>query len=413
MYTPAQQSIIDVDLSNDDVVVISARAGTGKTHTLAALSKTLQRPYVYLSFNIAIAAASPIQPASTLDAIVLDAYQDLHGAVEIVDEFKIDHPRAKDITATIHNWCCSDARDILDIHVVGDPTHKDIAKAVVADQYTRKQFTHGLLQVHAPPLAYDILLVDEAQDLNPRQVAYLLKHNGPRVFIGDPHQSIYAFRGAADRMERLLEASTKQFALLQSFRFGPEIAYVANNILTVKDAEPDVEGCAPPSKIFPPAQDIIPNAFIARTHAGLFKALVEFHTRHPVPYDVIGPAKEHVQRWLRLASEETHPAEEHVLRCIPQDGGKILQSLKKNMTGGVLFCTVHQAKGLEFEVVCLAEDFRGVVCRSPTRGSSKRRSSSSVYSRTEELNLNYVAVTRARRALRVNTSINSLLHCKK
>ena len=100
------------------------------------------------------------------------------------------------------------------------------------------------------------------------------------------------------------------------------------------------------------------------------------------------------------------------------------------MGSGVVFSTVHSCKGLEFEFVALVDDFR--VCgmgvsegkkserrrvgrrRRSSRASASRTSSSRVIrksrgiSLTEERNLIYVAITRARRGLVLNTSINSL-----
>jgi superfamily I DNA/RNA helicase len=48
---------------------------------------------------------------------------------------------------------------------------------------------------------YDWVFVDEAQDLNPCQIAMLTKYAGQHpatrfLFVGDPYQSIFAFRGA-------------------------------------------------------------------------------------------------------------------------------------------------------------------------------------------------------------------------
>lgn len=414
-YTPAQQSIIDVDLHDDDVVVVSARAGTGKTHTLTALARTITSSYVYIAFNVAIAEACPVQPASTLDALVLDAYQKKHGKVEIVDALTIDHPKAAVVRQTIHNWCCSAAARIDDEHVPTSDKHlKDVASVVVNDATRAKTFTHNLLQVYAPPIPYHVVLVDEAQDLNPRQATYLLRHTGPRVFIGDPHQSIYRFRGSSGNLSFLLEHATKTFVLNQSFRFGPEIARVANAILALKDVEPDVEGVGDVSRVLMDDVDVVPDAIIARTHAGLFRAIVQLQKRCPgTLYNVVGPAREQCERWLRLASEDPSMHSAQDKRVLKSLNYKLLSQMKSSFSEkGIQFTTVHQSKGLEFDCVALANDFRGVVRRVPTRGERKTFTAST-FSRTEELNLNYVAVTRARRTLIINTSIKSLIDPEK
>ena len=413
-YTPQQQAIVDVDLASNDVVVVSARAGTGKTHTLKGLSNRSTKSYVYITFNVSMAESSPIQPASTLDALVLELYERDHGKVEIVDVLEISHPDAALVRATIHNWCCSADAELSEHHVpASNKALKDIAVAVVSQSLCAKKMTHTLLQVYAPPIPYHTILVDEAQDLNSRQLDYLLRHGGPRVFIGDPHQSIYSFRGTSGCMDALVECATKRFELTHSFRFGPEIANVANAVLCLKNVEGDVVGVGKTSRVLKNDVDVVPDAILARTKLGLFRALIQFHTRHRIDYVVFGRCKDTFERWLKLASTDTSGCSKYdarALRLIPRDGGVLVKSLKNHLsTRGVVFCTAHHSKGLEFDVVSLAEDFRGVVQRVAPACESKTSAMYAKRSNMEELNINYVAITRARKTLLVNTTINSLI----
>lgn len=61
------------------------------------------------------------------------------------------------------------------------------------------------------PAKFDFIFVDEAQDTNALQIAFVLKAKkeaGRFVFVGDRHQAIYAFRGAmADAVDRIVEAT--------------------------------------------------------------------------------------------------------------------------------------------------------------------------------------------------------------
>lgn len=77
--------------------------------------------------------------------------------------------------------------------------------------------------------AYDCILIDEAQDLTPAIIATIMSQKCPKILVGDPHQQIYGFRGAKNAMALALADHT--FYLTKSFRFGPEIAYVAACIL--------------------------------------------------------------------------------------------------------------------------------------------------------------------------------------
>ena len=157
----------------------------------------------------------------------------------------------------------------------------DIATCVVDESLTGKRpITHALLQAWVTrPIPYDVLLVDEAQDLNPRQVAYLLAHRGPRVFIGDPHQSIYGFRGANDRMRRLEAVATARYELTQTFRFGPPLTNVVHALTGL-----ELTGTGR-TNVYAPGEYAV-DAFIARTQLGLLKLVV--YQAQPKPSRVLG-----------------------------------------------------------------------------------------------------------------------------
>ena len=75
---------------------------------------------------------------------------------------------------------------------------------------------------------------------------------------------------------------------------------------------------------------------------------------------------------------------------------------------GQVFVTAHRSKGLEFDHVELADNFVETVDEegklksfNPATGTSKKE--------IEEINLLYVAATRARKRLAINTSIANVL----
>merc|ERR1719319_1314720 len=82
---------------------------------------------------------------------------------------------------------------------------------------------------------YDVLLLDEAQDMNPAMLDVCLHQDRPKVVVGDPYQQIYSFRGAVNALA-LVEEHTetrvvRTLYLTQSFRFGSEIAFLAEACL--------------------------------------------------------------------------------------------------------------------------------------------------------------------------------------
>lgn len=100
-----------------------------------------------------------------------------------------------------------------------------------------------LLQLQAPHhsenffKAFDVLLLDEAQDLSAAQVSILLrakKHCGVLI-VGDVFQKIYGFRGGnAKAFNERLYPSSAHFQLTKSFRFGDEVAKIATEMLGLR-----------------------------------------------------------------------------------------------------------------------------------------------------------------------------------
>lgn len=129
---------------------------------------------------------------------------------------------------------------------------------------------------------FDVLLLDEAQDLNPAMLAVCLKQRCPKFLVGDPHQQIYAFNGAVNGLDLIpnycgLRAS---YTLSQSFRFGPEIAFTATSVVQCLKRERNTfvmsSGRVSDELEFGvfDASDRI--AFIGRTNTGVFEAMVAF-----------------------------------------------------------------------------------------------------------------------------------------
>ena len=93
-----------------------------------------------------------------------------------------------------------------------------------------------LYQLSRPKLHLDfeVLMLDEAQDAAPVMADIVLQQTGcAKILVGDPHQEIYSFMGARDAMRaavaRVDKSKVTERRLSRSFRFGREIAAVANS----------------------------------------------------------------------------------------------------------------------------------------------------------------------------------------
>ena len=83
-------------------------------------------------------------------------------------------------------------------------------------------------------LEYDIVLIDECQDLNPQQIAFLTCIPTKRiVFVGDMNQAIYGFRGsdpyAMDKIKQ--HYSPTEYELTESFRCPTELISTVKHIV--------------------------------------------------------------------------------------------------------------------------------------------------------------------------------------
>lgn len=92
--------------------------------------------------------------------------------------------------------------------------------------------------LNLPVWVYDVLLVDEAQDLNRAQQALIMKAGRRLILCGDPAQAIYGFAGAdcksLPRMEKTLAATpagVKMLDLNMTYRCGKKIVKEAQRFV--------------------------------------------------------------------------------------------------------------------------------------------------------------------------------------
>lgn len=97
----------------------------------------------------------------------------------------------------------------------------------------------------------DLLLVDEFQDTSPLQLEIFLRLSAiarHSIWVGDPKQSIYGFRGAApELMQAIIQATggiKKENIQLYSWRSRPDIVYLTNAIFAKAFSDLPVEQVA-------------------------------------------------------------------------------------------------------------------------------------------------------------------------
>ncbi len=279
------------------------------------------------------------------------------------------------------------------------------------------------------PVPGELLLIDEAQDLAPVMVALLEAQSAVRLWVGDPAQRIYAFRGAIDAMAA---SDAPQVHLTRSFRFGPAVAEVARRVLAVVTADPRLHGAGPDGAVLD-ADDPVPTGartVLCRSGAGVLAAALRhadggvhvvggvegvvaelraahalWAARHARPR-AGGPRVAGLATWDDVVrAGEDGDAELRTLRRLVErygtDTPAVARALanahtRRERDAATVVATIHRAKGREWDHVALGPDLPRVA----TSRAAVRRAADPEAARGEA-NLAYVAVTRARRTLDV------------
>lgn len=269
---------------------------------------------------------------------------------------------------------------------------------------------------------YDILMVDEAQDTNP--VFGKVYRNQPamqKIYVGDPYQSIYGFRGAGNEFDNVY--FDLMFPLTESYRFGPALAEKANHALEKMDAEEKIIGLGDsPDDLIPAKWD----AILCRTNAGvircIFKKLEEgVKINVPTSYaedlsnllDTIAWFWGYLQEKPKLHPDlESYESKAEIKDAIEEGDESqmvieiigLLNSLgyehmkealasldARSKKDRVEILTAHKSKGSEWDNVMIWNDFRG-----PEKDNITGKETLPSF---EEKKIGYVAVTRARKHL--------------
>lgn len=263
-----------------------------------------------------------------------------------------------------------------------------------------------------PQIPGEFILVDEAQDSNPVLIDAVQRQNKQTVWVGDSQQQIYDWRGAVDALTSTGVANVA--FLRKSFRFGPEVAEVANAILsTIESAELRLIGQGAPGSTGPTNN---PNAVICRTNAGAIGAVLAARAagltaalvgkNEDIAYFVRsvidlqnGRKTEHPElacfgSWREVEEfVQNDPAGEELALWVNLFGKFSPEDVLSAVTGtkvedaDVVVTTAHKSKGLEWDTVQLCGDFPQA---DPEKGKELTDS---------DRRLLYVASTRARKHL--------------
>ncbi|KAI5474407.1 P-loop containing nucleoside triphosphate hydrolase protein [Pseudohyphozyma bogoriensis] len=99
---------------------------------------------------------------------------------------------------------------------------------------------------------YDTIFFDEVQDLSDAEISWFVKErNQSRIFlVGDPHQAIYRWRGGINTWLKL--DVDLELHLTRSFRPGTDITNAANTLLALKGEDTSLQGTGRPASLYRP-----------------------------------------------------------------------------------------------------------------------------------------------------------------
>jgi hypothetical protein len=484
--TPEQIRVIN----STGNIKINAVAGSGKTTTLIeyARSRPANSKILYLAFNRSVRLEAAQKFATRgLNNVHVEtahslAYKNVvlkHGykvrnqgykPSEMADLLRLRAQREKHAHYVLANhinrfvtyYCNSSKSSILDLNYLealppGKAWHfaanayKYIEKKAVAllekMELKEIEITHDFylkkFQLARPVLPYDYILFDEGQDASPAMLDVFLNQKATKVIVGDTNQQIYSWRHAINSLE---QTTFESFNLTASFRFGKDLADLAQQTLRLKryvghsDAF-NIRGLGS-------AKMIKTKAVIGRSNLGLLLRAIEMVTRdNPVKslyfegnissctyaddgtslYDVLNLSngKYHLirdkairsMRYLNELEEYVKQTEDmqlgmmiEIVRAYGEQIPRIIQLIKSRHVSNedkhmaeVIFSTVHRCKGMEYDEVHLLNDF--ITEDKLKKFMEGKNENLTAAKANEEINLLYVAVTRAKMRLYIPETI--------
>ena len=244
--TKQQQSIID---STDASVLVNAVAGSGKTSTLMRLAEKYESG-IYLAFNKAIVKdVLPKLPigwqCKTFNAFGLGMIKENFSYFKV--NFSKYQPMPYTPAAGLATKHMSMNGNISDSSWLATCKHFQISQSYIIEARnilkrgkanTKEISGEDMLQY---PIdngwktnKVDVVLVDECQDLNAQQIAFLACIPTDRIiFVGDNHQAIYGFRGCDPyALDKIKDAyNPTEYEITQSFRCPTQVLKAVEHIV--------------------------------------------------------------------------------------------------------------------------------------------------------------------------------------
>lgn len=248
--TQEQEDIIGAIKRGIPYILVNGFAGAAKTSTLVGVTDVfpIMSKLLYLTFNTSMAESARKVFGCNVEIKTVHAFAMPHilgkgervrgnySAPEISRMFDISKKEAYTVLRNFEWFCNSD------LHSLPPKTPQATNISLLFEQMDNGEIdkTHSfylkkfqLNLVNSVPMRlqeYSLAMLDEYQDTNEvtRSIFNHLEAQ-QRIVVGDTHQNIYGFRGSDNVMDSF---DGERFFLTNSFRFGSEIANKATQLLS-------------------------------------------------------------------------------------------------------------------------------------------------------------------------------------
>ena len=453
--TSEQEAIINAATTTNANLSIVARAGAAKTTTLRLVAEALpsETRILCLAFNKGIAMEMKAKLPANCECLTLNALGhralgrflgswpkiDVNKGFEIVKELSAPRKSFRNILEGLHQskllgytpYVQADSLlsfpqliEALPLELEDD--EKEFLKRATVKSNKQVFEKPGLIDFDDQILCgttfpvtypqYDVVLVDEAQDLSPLNHMMLKKivRKNRLIVVGDPLQAIYAFRGAHEHsMAQLAETfKTVEYKLTTSFRCAKSIVKEANSLAPdMKPADEALEGVVDVLSRWDTSVFADGDAILSRLNAPLFFLnsimFAQGKNCEFVGHDIV---KRMIKMFKSLGDKHLDQAEVlsaidvweeknllkykgsprirdeansmRVVAGLAKDNAGMQSYLRRllKIEGRIKLMTVHKSKGLEFNNVFILEP-------------------DDIGEEGQENNIRYVAQTRAKQRL--------------
>jgi F-box protein, helicase, 18 len=452
MSKPTQEQIGIVNWlqANDGILAVNAGAGTGKTSTSQLIVAELKpKKAFYTAFNKSIVLEASEKFPSSVECKTQHAFalkyvkpkKKIEDFTYLCIKEKLSYPVKRTIIDVMGAFFRSDSTDMYEFiqGILEDEKLTALACSYIEKMIEGKinptfdfllKYLHLCLHEGIIAISYDLVIVDECQDVIPVTLAIFQLIDAPKkLLIGDTDQNIYAYMNTVNAFDLL---DVPILPLTKSFRCSPEIASRVERFgklmlrrdftYTGTETKPD---------------DTV--AYISRTNASIISRMAELHeegisyslTRKideifAMPLALVSAAsgrEVYSKKYKYLEKEyknytlsnyksfytylNAHVDDQEIKNAIKllsafrEKGINIFEVREKakkvKPNPNIWVVTAHSFKGRETSTVHIEDDLNTTISDIVMKGGPENGED------TQEVNLAYVATTRCK---------NILLNCK-